>query len=295
MRYVLAIAVLVAAFAVTACEQDSNINDPMSQSSSSELLRAVNNLDLTNEQLAQLDEMYYMGEDLSFLLGPNQLGCFNTLIDGMGMTFNGPGDRGHMGFDIGAMLHLRLIIQANPDLDETTREAMLALIQESNARRLQLIIDYKDDPETLRAKLKEEHDALIAAMNALLSTEQLANVEKLIEELKQLREERRELWNAQRIERLVQYYTQKLGLTPEQADAIRAILKDQYDKIAEIRAENEGDPEAMREAIQQLLSDTNDAIKLILTAEQLEIWENMRKLPMRWRPGHHGGHHGGRR
>jgi Spy/CpxP family protein refolding chaperone len=289
MRYFLLSAVLIAALAVTACEQNSNVNDPMSSTDQSALLRAVNNLDLTNEQLAQLDEMYYLGEDLSNLLDPTQLSSFNTLIDGTGMSFNGPRDRGHMGFDIGAMMHLRLIIQANPDLDEQKREALLALIQESNARRLQLIIDYKDDPETLRAKLKEEHDALIAAMNALLTEEQLANVETLKEELKQLREERRALWNAQRIELLVQFYTQKLGLTEEQANQIREILENQYKQIAVIRAENEGDPEAMRAALEQLLKDTNDAIVLILTPEQLEIWENMRKLPMRWRPGHGGG------
>ncbi|MDT8324100.1 MAG: hypothetical protein RRA94_08320 [Bacteroidota bacterium] len=289
MRFFLLSAILVAALAVTACEQDSSVNDPMNTTDQAALLRAINDLDLSKEQLAQLDEMYYLGEDLSNLLDPTQLGCMNTLIDGMGMSFNGPRDRGHMGFDIGAMLHLRLIIQANPDLDAQKREALLALIQESNARRLQLIIDYKDDPETLRAKLKEEHDALIAAMNALLSAEQLANVEALKEELRQLREERRELWNAQRIEMLVQFYTQRLGLTAEQAEQLRQILKDQYDEIALIRAQYEGDPEGMRAAMQELLEDTNDAIELILTPEQLEIWENMRKFPMRWRPGHHGG------
>ncbi len=289
MRYFLLSAILVAALAVTACEQDSNVNDPMSSTDQSTLLRAVNNLDLSSEQLAQLDEMYYLEEDLAGLLDPTQLSSFNTLIDGTGMSFQGPRDRGRMGFDLGAMMHLRLIIKANPDLDEQTREAMLALIKESNARRLQLIIDYKDDPETLRAKLKEEHDALIAAMNALLSEEQLANVETLKEELKQLREERRALWNAQRIELMVQFYTQKLGLTEEQADQLRQILTNQYEKIAELREENEGDPEALRAALEQLLKDTNDAIVLILTPEQLEIWENMRKLPLRWRPGHHGG------
>ena len=288
MRYFLLSVVLVAALAVSACEQQNSINDPVAGNESA-LLRAVTNLDLTNEQLAQLDEMYYMQEDLSSLLTGTQLSSFNMLIDGTKMSFAGPGDRGHRGFDIGAMMHLRLIIQANPDLDDQTREALLALIKNANAERLQIIIDYKDDPETMRAKLQEAHDALIAAMNALLTAEQIANVETLKEELKQLREERRELWNAQRIELMVQYYTRVLGLTPEQADQIRTILTNQYAKIAEIRAANEGDREALRAALEELLTETNDAIKLVLTEEQLEKWEAMRKLPIGWRNGHRGG------
>jgi Spy/CpxP family protein refolding chaperone len=285
MRYFLLSVVLVAALAVSACDQQNNVNDPVAGDESA-LLRAVTNLDLSNEQLAQIDEMYYMQEDLSLLLTGTQLNSFNTLINGTNMSFAGPGDRGYRGFDLGAMMHLRLIIQANPDLDDQTREALLQLIKDANAERLQIMIDYKDDPETMRAKLKEAHDKLIAAMNALLTEEQIANVEKLKEELKQLREERREIWNAQRIEFLVQYYTKVLDLTAEQAEQIRIILQNQYTKIAEIRAANEGDPEALRLALEALMTETNGAIKAVLTAEQLEKWEAMRKLPIKWRMGH---------
>lgn len=288
MRYFLLSVVLVAALAVSACDQQNNVNDPVAGNESA-LLRAVTNLDLSNEQLAQIDEMYYMQEDLSLLLTGTQLNSFNTLINGTNMSFAGPGDRGFRGFDLGAMMHLRLIIQANPDLDDQTREALLQLIKDANAERLQIMIDYKDDPETMRAKLKEAHDKLIAAMNALLTEEQIANVEKLKEELKQLREERREIWNAQRIEFLVQYYTKVLDLTAEQAEQIRIILQNQYTKIAEIRAANEGDPEALRLALEALMTETNDAIKDLLTAEQLEKWEAMRKLPIKWRMGQRGG------
>ena len=288
MRYSLLLVALFVAMAVTACEQQGDINEPVSSGDQSTLLRAVASLDLSNEQLAQIDEMYYLEEDLSNLLSATQLSALNTIINSTGASFTSHLDRGHLGFDIAAMRHLSLIVQANPDIDETTREALLTLIQESNARRLQIIADYKDDPETMRSMLEAEHDALIAAMNALLTAEQLTNVETLKAELEQLREERRALWNAQRIELMVQYYTEKLGLSDEQAEQIRKLLTTQYAKIEEIRAANEGDPEALREALEQLLSDTNDEIYALLTDEQKAIWDEMRKLPMRWRPG---GHH----
>ncbi|MCB2203219.1 hypothetical protein KQI65_00610 [bacterium] len=288
MRNILLSALLVAALALSACESNDSVTDPVSTTGeTSTLLRAVENLDLSDAQLAQIDEMYLLGEDLSILLDDNQLNELNTLISAMDGTFDARGHRGHFGFDMGALVYLRLIIQANPDLDDATREALLELIKNSNATRLQIISDYKDDPETMKTMLQAEHDALIAAMTALLTTEQIDNVETLKAELEQLREERRALWVAQRVERLVLFYTEKLGLTQEQADSIKVILENQYAKIEELRAQYAGDPEALRTALESLAEDTNAAIEALLTTEQLTIWEEMRKAPIRWRPGHH--------
>jgi Spy/CpxP family protein refolding chaperone len=296
MKHILLSSLLVMALAFTACEQQSGVNDPVSSGTANEvLLKAINSLDLSMAQTGQLAEMFWLQEDLTSLLDPMQISALNTLIDGMSPDFGTAADpRGH-GFDMGGLMYLRLILKANPDLTDTEKEVLIQLIKDSAAKRAQLIADNKDNPEVLRELLKAEHEALIAAMNALLTPEQLKNVEDLKAEIEARRQERRELWQQMRIDFQVTMWTKILGLDEAQATSIHELLLAHYAAVQAAIAENGGDLEALREILEQLKADLDAAIQALLTDEQKEIWEKMKTARRDWRGGHHRGGIGPRR
>lgn len=290
MKHILLSAVVITALILSACEQQSDVNEPADAGTSSQsLLRAVENLNLTDEQLTQLDEMFWMEEDLSLLLNPAQTECLNEIIDGMSPGFGGGRDPQRIAFDMGALVHMRLILKANPDLDETTRQALLDLIKASNEKRLEILAENAGDPEAIRQKLQEEHAKLIEAMNGLLTAEQLQNVENLKEEIRQLREEMRQKWVELRIDFQLRMWKQVLGLTEEQVTAIRQLLIDQHAAIEQARLEIAGDPEALREALKEILENTDTKIKALLTEEQAAKWDRLKGMRLDWRRGHRGG------
>lgn len=281
---------LIGALALSACEQQSEVNQPVSgTSNTTTLLKAVENLDLSNEQMLQLEEMFWMEEDMTLLLDPAQTRALNVVIDGMSPGFAGDRDPRRIGFDMGALMHLRLIIKANPDLDEETKEKLIELIKASNEERMKIIEENRDNPELLRELLKKEHDDLIKAMNALLSEEELENVEELKEEIRKLREELRQKWVEMRIDHQLRIWKQMLDLTEEQVEAIRKILLDQHEAIRQARIDNAGNPEALREKMKEILQGTDEDIRDVLDEEQEKKWDLMKKMRLDWRRGHRGG------
>ncbi|MCZ7556836.1 MAG: hypothetical protein M5R41_10595 [Bacteroidia bacterium] len=292
MKRILFSLLLVTAFVVSAC--DSDPSSPVDNSQSSTLLKAVEQMSLSNEQLAQIDEMFWLEEDLSGLLTPTQLNALNTVITRTAPDFATSRDPRGIAFDMAALVHLRLILKANPDMDETAKQALIDMIKASNATRQQIIRDNLNNPEQLKALLKAEHDRLIAEMNAALTPEQLANLQTLIDQLKQLREELREKWAQERINRQVAMLKTALGLTDEQAAAIKDILLAQHEAIKNLREQYKDDPEGLREELKTLLGETDAAIIALLTPEQAAKWDLLKTLRMNWRLGG-GGHGGGRR
>lgn len=273
---------LIAAFFVSACESDPS--SPVDSQTES-LLKAVEQLSLTNEQMSQVDEMFWLEEDMSVLLTPTQLRTFNTIITKSAPDFATSRDPRRIAFDMAALMHMRLILKANPDLDETVKQALIAMIEASNATRKQLILDNSSDPVALRALLKAEHERLIAEMNAALTPEQLTNLQTLIDQLKQLREEMREKWTQIRIERQIAMLQTALDLTDEQAAAIKAILTEHHEQIKLLRETYKDDPEGFREALKTQLGLTDEAIIALLTAEQAAKWDLLKTLRMEWRNG----------
>ncbi len=274
---------LIAAFVVSAC--DSDPSSPIDSNQSATLLKAVEQMSLSNEQLSQIDEMFWLEEDLSILLTSTQLGKLNTIISRTSPDFATSRDPRRIGFDMAALVHLRLILKANPDMDETAKQALIDMITASNATRQQIIIDNKDNPEVMSALLKAEHDRLISQMNAALTPEQLAALQTLIEQLEQLRQELREKWTQLRIDRQIAMLTTALDLTQEQADQIRAILVAHHQEIENLRELYKDDPETLREKLKELLGLTDEAIIAILTAEQAAKWDLLKTLRMDWRQG----------
>lgn len=290
MKRILLSALLIVTFVLTACESQDSVNDPVSSGGdNTALLKAVENLDLSDDQIALIDEMYWLDEDLSTLLDPMQLHTLNTIMDKLSPTAATARDPRGRGFDMGAMMYLRLILKANPDMTEEEKEALIELIKASHQKRLELIEQYKDDPETLRQMLKDEHDALIAAMNALLSAEQLQNVEDLKAEIKAKREERRQKWTEMRINFTIKIWTRILGLDETQAEAIRQLLIAHHAAVRAAIEAADGDREALKQALEELREKLDADIQELLTEEQKERWEKMKTAGRKWRRGGTGG------
>ncbi len=282
---------LLAALIVSAC--DSDPSSPVDNQTAN-LLKSVEQLSISDEQLCQIDEMFWLEEDMSILLTNSQLRALNTIISKTAPDFATSRDPRRIAFDMAALMHLRLILKANPDLDETAKQALIDMISASNATRKQIILDNLGDPAQMRALLKAEHDRLIAEMNAALTAEQLANVQTLIERLRQLREELREKWTQIRIDRQIAMLTTALELTAEQATAIKEILAAHHEEIKLLRETYKDDPEGFREALKALLGETDEAIIALLTSEQAAKWDLLKMLRMNWRNAHgHGRGHGG--
>lgn len=283
MKRVLLILALLAAVGISACDNEASA--PADGFDAKTLLKAVEQVNLDNEQLAQIDEMFWLEEDISASMNSSQLDALNSVISATSPDFASPRDPRRIAFDIAAMVHLRLILKANPDLDEETKLALVELIKASNATRRQIIRDNLGNPEVLRALLKAEHDRLIAQMNALLTPEQREKVETLVEQLRQLREELREKWKNIRVDRQLALLKNVLELSEEQAAAIKELLLAQHDALKELRETYKDDPEGFREALKALLADTDAAIIALLTAEQAEKWDLLKTLRMKWRQG----------
>lgn len=283
MKRVLLILALIAAVGISACDNEASA--PADGFDAKTLLKAVEQVNLDNEQLAQIDEMFWLEEDISASMNSSQLDALNSVISATSPDFASPRDPRRIAFDIAAMVHLRLILKANPDLDEETKLALVEMIKASNATRRQIIRDNLGNPELLRALLKTEHDRLIAQMNALLSPEQREKVQTLVEQLRQLREELREKWKTIRVERQLALLKSVLELSEEQAAAIKELLLAQHDALKELRETYKDDPEGFREALKALLAETDAAIIALLTAEQAEKWDLLKTLRMKWRQG----------
>lgn len=286
MKHLLLSTTLLFALVLTACESGDDINAPLTDTGT--LLKAVENLDLDDNQLAQLDEMFWLEEDMTGMMAPHQANALHRIVTGFSPEFNGRRDPRGIAFDMGALVHLRLILKANPDLDETTKKELVQLVKDSHARRLELIQTYKDNPEELRAQLKAEHDALIAAMNAKLTSEELAAVETLKERLRQLREELHDNWVRHRIEQQLIRMKFHLGLDETQAAEVKTLLQNLHAAVKQAREDNAGDPEAFREAVKALLAAFDEDMRELLDDEQDAKWETLKGKLKDWRRGHGG-------
>ena len=67
----------------------------------------------------------------------------------------------------------------------------------------------------------------------------------------------------------------ELSLTAKQLDSIKAIDKDYYAKMRDVREKAGGDREKMREATRPLNEKRNERIKAILTEEQYTKYQKM--------------------
>ena len=289
MKHVLLSGLLAFALVLSACERQSSVNSPVAPDNGASLMKLADQLDLSLEQLGQLDEMYYLGEDLSILLTPQQLSILNTMSVRSGdvSVLADPGDRIPRGaFDMEALRIYRLILQANPDMPDDQKAALKAAIDESIKRRAAILLDPSLDKEGKKLKLEEEHKNLMIQIfgengnggpGTLLDIQHVENYKKLVAELEKKREEERQKWIEARIDRQIAVWTKILTLTEDQQAAIKIILLAQQKTIEQLRQDLKGQPEALRQALKDLQEKTYLDIRnnTGLTPEQQLLWDRM--------------------
>ncbi len=267
--------VLVLALALSACDK-SSVAPTGPTNNSVAAVQLLGSLDLTTDQELQLDQAFYLGEDLENTLTPRQTKAINDLV----IMFTPPDSMGgrirQAVMDMDAMMYFRLILKANPDMSDEMKKAIYDLIVASAKNRLAIILENKENPDVIRDLLKTEHEALIAAINELIGPEAVKNAEDLKAKIEQERKDRMEKLLEQRIQRQVDQLTKFLGLDEEQAAAIKAILIAQEKQIQALREQYKGDPEGFRAALKELQAATDKAISNLLTDEQLKKWEALK-------------------
>jgi Spy/CpxP family protein refolding chaperone len=288
--------VLGLALVLNACNKTSDVNPTSPTVSNSAAVQLFAKLNLSNEQYAQIDQVFYMDQDMSMILDDQQVSTVNELI-----TMFTPSDssgrvvKHYRVIDFDAMMYFRLILQANPDLTDEQKQAIIDLIMESNKTRMNIILENMEtNPDAIAELLKAEHDKLIAAINDLIGPDAVQKVEELKAKIEQERLERQQKMIERMVDRQVAMYTRYLGLDSTQAAAIKQILLNQQEQIAALRTQYAGDPEGFRAALKELQTKTEEQIKALLTEEQLKLWEAMKnRVPGGGGTGGgRGGHHG---
>ena len=275
MKPILLTAILALAVSFSACNKDNSLTAPTtSGTSQSTFLKSADQLNLSVTQLAFMDEMVYLNEDLGTLLTPAQISALNSAIADVTPNVRGCDGSIKNGFtDISAIMYYRLIVAANPTIDTATTSAIKALIQASQATRAQIIqANIGADISVVKALLKAEHDKLISAINALLTSDQLLAVNALQAKIAAERAAQKAKMDTLRINHQVAMLTTLLTLDASQQTAITAILWDAYAKIEALRRQYQGDPEGFRTALIDLQTQTDTAISALLTTDQLVIW-----------------------
>ncbi|MBI5645424.1 MAG: hypothetical protein HY962_00715 [Ignavibacteriae bacterium] len=251
MKHLFLSGLVALAFIVSACEQQSNLTAPVD-----------------TQAPVVLDDQ---------LLG---ISDFDNSILGDDPTGDRKIDPRRIG-DAGAMAWVRLLLAANPEMDDATKTALKEAITASNQRRLEIIRDTTLTPEEKKAALDAEHLALMEKINGsavapgIVTPEQIANAQALKEKLEQERKERMDKMIEARIDYQIKVWTRMLKLDTEVQGKIKEILMAQQKRIAELRVEFANDPAGLRKALAGLQQETDAAIRALLTPEQAAIWDKM--------------------
>jgi hypothetical protein len=282
--------VLVLALALTACQNESDVTAPPAAGPSNEFSAALNlldQLDLTNDQLAFIDEMYYLDEDMSVILDGGQEFTFNQITDGLDdrptdRLGDRMGDRlgdrlGRPGFvvDMDALMYYRLILKACPEHSEEDLASIRQLIAESNRKRAGLVRNATDKQALLDA-LKAEHNALIDAINDIIGAPCIAAIQALKEDIQTRRDEMRKKMVERRIAAELAFFTKLLSLTEDQVALVKTLLETRQSELARLREQYKNDPEGLRAALQALMETFDQGMLRILDDEQDAIY-------LRWR------------
>jgi len=279
MKNILLLGLVAIALMFSACNKNTSINAPTGGSTST-FMKAADQMNLTNDQLAVVDAMYYMGEDMSTVLSPAQLSSYNIVLGKLeptvqGGTTSATPPRGFA--DMAAIQYYNLILKANPTLDQATKDALKQLLQDDAQTRADIIKNNQSDPATMKQLLQDEHTKLLAAMNALLTPDQIQAVTDLQIKIDQQRQALQAKFLEMRIAAQIQMLNKILTLTPDQQTQIHDILANQATKIDALRQQYKGDPEGFRTALQQLQKDTDAAIYALLTPDQQLKWDAWKK------------------
>lgn len=268
MKHVLLTALLC--LTVAACDSGSTVTQPVAPASPMEKLLVT--VDFTLEQQAVVDELYYLGEDLGLVCTPAQVDAIESVTGpGLGIL----GDLGttdsRIGLDMEALLYFDLIRKANPNMDPRKLEEIRRLIAENYRLRLAAMKN-ATDRTSLAAQLQALHEKLMRQINALLTREELANVEALKARIEKDRLDTRARLDAARIAAQVQLMTRVLGLGDRQAAEVKRLLTTQLAEIAKLQAQYRNNPEALRAALVRLQAQYDEMMHKLLGDELWRKW-----------------------
>ncbi len=183
--------------------------------------------------------------------------------------------------DAEAMAWIRLLLAANPEMDDATKAALKEAITASNKRRAEIMRDSTLTPEQKKAALAEEHLALMRRINGsdlepgIVTREQIEKANALKEKIETDRKERMDKMIEARIDQQIKAWTIAMKLTPDQQAAIKAELMKQQKLIAEARIEFGKDAAGFSKKMQEIQKATDAAIRALLLPEQQVIWDKM--------------------
>jgi hypothetical protein len=294
-RFVLA-ALVLGAFVLGACSEQSSVNSPSAPAATSQIMRAADQLNLDGLQLADLPVEYYVGSDMSDLLDAGQLAAFKNLLsaagepelvadgEGRGGMDGGRGGERGSALDIGVIAMYRLILQANPDMDDATKAALKTALEEYTAARRAIMTNTELTPEQKKAAL----DALYADLMAkifgdanrpdvisILTPEQTAAYNALVEKIEAQRLERYKKMLEARINMEVARWTRILGLDAADQAEFKRILTEKQVEIEAARVLYKNDPVGLREALKAIELKYNALLRALLDEKQVIIWDRL--------------------
>lgn len=282
MKRILLSSALIVALVFSACEQSPNPNDTQTTSmDKATFQKTLDEFNPTTDQIAFMDEMYYLDEDMSSIIPGMQISKLNTMIQSVTPHVqDGRFDR-RIVFDMAAVLYYRLILKAIPDITDAQKQALKDLIAAAQQARIDAIKN-ASDLDALKLELKRIHDQLVTDMNALLTDWNYYDaVQELKAKLEQQRKELHEKMVQLRIDWQVKILTKLLQLTDVQAQQIKTLMTDQHAAVLLLREQFKDNPEGFRDALKALHEKTLTDIGALLTPEQLEKWK-------RWTSGRGG-------
>jgi len=163
------------------------------------------------------------------------------------------------------------------DLTDEQVTAIKAIMEEQKEAITSLRSTVADDRDAMLKAVREIKDETEAKILALLTPEQLAKYNELLEKQKG-----RDKDNFNTVQGsgggYIGYLNRYLDLTDEQAEAIETILEQQRTEIASIRRSAGGenvDRDAIRTDVERIRTQTETGIKALLTPEQLEIYSQI--------------------
>jgi len=249
MKHILLSALLLSAFVLGACEQQSNITSPVDTQAP-----VAANVQLPSFE--ELDNMLYADDPGDRKLEPRLIGM-----------------------DIA--MWIRLLMMANPDMDDATKQALKDAYKAFIVRQGEIIRNTELTPEQKREALEQARLELLHAVNGtdenpgIVTAEQIQKANELKTKLEQERKERLEKAIEARIDMQIRQWTSILKLTERQQVAIKNILVQQQKDIAQARIDYAKDPVALARKLREIQASVNTAIRTLLTPEQQVIWDRM--------------------
>jgi Spy/CpxP family protein refolding chaperone len=132
------------------------------------------------------------------------------------------------------------------------------------------MMDLKQSGEADRGEFKQIHQNKRAELNKVLTADQQ-------QKYKEIKKTHRHKRGKKFGKRMFKKLDRKLDLDDQQAEQVKAIMKDTGQKIRQAKQENSGDRDAFRAAMKSAFEDGATKIEAILDADQKQTFQKMQQ------------------